>query len=132
MELTISLPGGKRVDAQYMNFEIKTDQSVKVGGGGTAPEPYTLFLASLGTCAGIYVVGFCQSRNLDYEGITIKQRLIPDAEGKKIGEIALDIQVPPEFPEKYYDALVRSANQCAVKKTIENPPKFSIQTVVNN
>ena len=47
-----------------------------------------------------------------------------------IGTIQLEIQVPPEFPEKYYDALVRSAEQCAVKKHFENPPQFEIFTNV--
>ena len=47
-----------------------------------------------------------------------------------IGNIELEIQVPPEFPEKYYDALVRSANQCAVKKHLRTPPKFDVCTKV--
>jgi hypothetical protein len=38
------------------------------------------------------------------------------------GKVGLDIQVPPEFPEKYRDALVRAASQCAVKKHLEAPP----------
>ena len=36
-----------------------------------------------------------------------------------------DIVVPPEFPEKYHDALIRAADQCAVKKHMENPPPAS-------
>jgi len=44
--------------------------------------------------------------------------------------LTIDIKVPPSFPEKYHSALVRSANLCAVKKTMENPPEFVVQTVV--
>ena len=128
-DMIVSFPGGKRVDANFLGFEIKTDQSVKSGGTGTAPEPYALFLASIGTCAGVYVSKFCESRNIPTDNIQIRQKLIPTPEGK-IGKIALDIEVPPEFPEKYYDALVRSANGCAVKKTIQNPPEFEVKTVV--
>jgi len=42
----------------------------------------------------------------------------------------LDIQVPPGFEEKYHAALIRSAEQCAVKKHMENPPRFEVKTVV--
>jgi putative redox protein len=47
-----------------------------------------------------------------------------------MGKISLEIQLPPEFPEKYKEAVIRSAEQCAVKKHLENPPKFSITTAI--
>jgi len=128
-DMIVSFPGGQKVDANLFGFDIPTDQSVKSGGEASAPEPFLLFLASIGTCAGIYVLRFCQSRKIPTDNIQIRQKLIPTPEGK-IGKIALHIEVPPEFPEKYYDALVRSANGCAVKKTILDPPEFEVKTVV--
>jgi putative redox protein len=47
-----------------------------------------------------------------------------------VNQIDLDIQVPPGFPEKYKDAMVRSAELCAVKKHLETPPSFAVRTVV--
>jgi len=44
--------------------------------------------------------------------------------------IGLEIQVPSEFPEKYLDSLIRSAELCAVKKHLEKPPRFDITTSV--
>jgi ribosomal protein S12 methylthiotransferase accessory factor len=128
-DMIVTFPGGKKVDAEFMGHIIKTDQHPRSGGEGSAPEPYALFLASLGACAGIYVLGFCQSRGLPTEGIRLVQSLEPDATGK-IGKINIHIEVPSSFPEKYHEALVRSADQCAVKKTIQNPPQFEIKTVV--
>ncbi len=49
-----------------------------------------------------------------------------------VSEISLDIQVPPDFPEKYHEALIRTAELCAVKKHFENPPTFNIQTRVKD
>ena len=89
--------------------------------------PFEVFLASIGTCAGIYVLGFCKQRNLPTEGIRIIQRNHTAANGM-VGKIDLEIQVPPTFPAQYYDALVRSAELCKVKKTIENPPSFEVTT----
>jgi putative redox protein len=130
MEMTITFPGGARVDAQLGTFTIPTDQPAHAGGNGSAPAPFSLFLASIGTCAGIYVLGFCKQRGLPVEGIQIVQRMLPDAGTGMIGSIELDIQVPPTFPERYHDALVRAASQCAVKKHLESPPVFDVRTVV--
>ena len=135
MEIKITLPGGKKVDAAFEDGTvIRTDQPVRYGGEGTAPTPYALFLASIGTCAGIFIVGFCNERKIPTEGITITQRLeyetSPLGGASKLGRIVLEINVPEDFPEKYHKALIKVADQCAVKKTIMAPPEFEVKTVV--
>jgi putative redox protein len=130
MEIIVSFPGGTRVDTEIGGHVIKSDQPAYAGGLDSAPAPFSLFLASIGTCAGYYVLSFCSQRKIPTEGIRIIQRLHKNPETKMIDVIDLDIEVPPEFPAKYYDALVRAANQCAVKKHIEVPPRFDVRTVV--
>lgn len=130
MEMTITFPGGARVDAQLGSFTIPTDQPAHAGGNASAPTPFALFLASMGTCAGIYVLGFCKQRGLPVDGIQIVQRMLPDAGTGLIGRVELDIQLPPTFPERYHEALVRAASQCTVKKHLEHPPVFDVRTVV--
>ncbi len=132
MDMTISFPGGVRVDAEFGPYTVRTDQPPQGGGEGSAPAPFSVFLASIGTCAGIYVLGFCKQRGLPTDGIKIVQRIEPNLRTGMVGKIKLDIQVPPSFPERYYDALVRSAEQCAVKKHLENPPEFETRTIVVN
>ena len=130
MEMTVTFPGGLRVDAQSGPFTIQTDQPVKAGGSNSAPAPFTLFLASIGTCAGIYVLSFCQQRGLSTEGIRIVQRVEGDRQTGMVGKVILDIEVPATFPSKYYEALIRAADQCAVKKHLERAPAFDVRTVV--
>jgi ribosomal protein S12 methylthiotransferase accessory factor len=130
MELTISFPGGARVDAQLGSHTIRTDQPPKGGGEDSAPTPFALFLASMGTCAGIYVLGFCKQRNLPTEGIRLRQLVERDPQTNLVNLVKIDIEVPPEFPEKYHAALVRVAEQCAVKKHLEHPPTIETRTVV--
>ena len=130
--MTVSFPGGKRVNASYEGFEIATDQDTDSGGEGSAPEPFDYFLASLATCAGIYVLGFCQKRNIPHERIRLTQNWERDEKTKRLTTVRIAIEVPPNFPEKYQSALVRVANQCLVKKTLENPPEFDVQTVVSS
>ncbi len=130
MDMTVSFPGGARVDAQFGHHTIRTDQPVRGGGQDSAPAPFTVFLASIATCAGIYVLGFCSQRGLPTDGITLKQRVEVDPRTGMVAKIGIDITVPPDFPEKYHEALIRAANQCAVKKHLEHPPAFDVKTVV--
>lgn len=138
MSIKITFPGNKKVDALINGYTIHTDQRISDGGDGTAPAPFELFLASIGTCAGIYVLGFCESRGISTEGIEIEQRPIYDPILRRITKIELEIKVPEGFPERYKDALINVANLCAVKKALENPPTFdtyvtekSIEKVLN-
>ena len=128
MEMLIDFPGGARVDAHFGTYTVKTDQPSIGGGTGSAPTPFALFLASMGTCAGIYVLGFCQQRGLPTEGIRIIQRVHNDPMSGMVSKIELEIQTPSNFPEKYLPSLVRTAELCAVKKHMEHPPKFDIFT----
>jgi putative redox protein len=126
MEMIIDFPGGSRVDAHFGSFTVATDQPP----AASAPSPFEIFLASIGTCAGIYVAGFCQSRNLPTDGIRIIERINHSRTTGMLESVGLEIQVPPEFPEKYRNSLIHSAQLCAVKKTLENPPRFDITTAV--
>ena len=47
-----------------------------------------------------------------------------------VEKIDIEIHVPPTFPEKYRDSLIRSAELCKVKKHLEKPPKFNVTTLV--
>ena len=129
MEMVISFPGGARVDAAgYDGLIIKTDQPPSGGGEGSAPTPFALFLASMGTCAGIYVLSFCQQRGIPTEDVHIRQSMEMDPMTHMVSQVNLDIDLPAGFPEKYKTALIKSAQLCAVKRHLENPPKFKIET----
>ena len=127
MDMEITFPGGLKVDALYKDFTIHTDQSKEDGGDTSAPAPFDLFLVSIATCAGIYVLRFCQKRNIDTQGLKLFFKKDLDNEFKMISKITIEIQLPPEFPEKYHAAVIKAANLCSVKKHIINPPDFQIQ-----
>jgi putative redox protein len=126
MEILIDFPGGSRVDAHFGKFTVPTDQPPTA----SAPTPFDVFLSSIGTCAGIYVLGFCQQRGLPTNGIQIVQRINSNPMSGMIEQIDLEIHVPSNFPEKHFNSLIRSAELCKVKKHLEKPPKFNITTKV--
>ena len=128
--IVVSFPGGLRVDAKLGDRVIGTDQPVKDGGGDSAPAPFELFLAALATCAGYYVLKFCQARDLSMEGIRVVQDVQRDPKTKKIAGVRIDVEVPEDFPDKYRAAVLRAADQCAVKKAIQRPLSIEARLVI--
>lgn len=124
--MTIEFPGGARVEAHFDTFTVKTDQPPSDGGSGSAPTPFDTFLASIGTCAGVYVLGFCRQRGISVEGVRLVQRVHANPSNGMVDRIDLEILVPPDFPERYRESLVRAAGLCAVKKHLEHPPAFQV------
>ena len=125
--LEVSFPGGKRVDVQMDDVLVRTDQSVKHGGEGSAPDPFTLFLSSIAACAGVYALSFCQARNISTQGLGLSLSSDYDEKTKLCGRMVLTLALPKEFPEKYREAIVRAMDQCTVKRNLLNPPQIEIQ-----
>ncbi len=127
-EFMITFPGGARVDAQVGDMVIRTDQPVRGGGEGSAPAPFDLFLASMGTCAGIYVLSFCQQHGLSADDVHLTQVVETDPATHLLSAVRLTIHVPADFPKKYEAALIRSAELCAVKPLARESPAVSVET----
>ena len=126
--MEITFDGGKIVTAHTHGHSIITDQPVDNGGNNTGPSPFDLYLASIGTCAGVYVKSFCDNRNISTENIKIIQRTVYSKETKLPVSITIDIQLPAGFPDKYRASLISVAELCKVKKSIASPPTFDIIT----
>lgn len=128
--MEITFDGGKVVTAHSHGHIIKTDQPADAGGNNSAPSPFELFLASIGTCAGIYVKSFCDNRKIPTDGIKIIQSAVYNKETGLPTEINLEIQLPADFPEKYISSVINVAELCKVKKTIIAQPTFHITTSI--
>jgi putative redox protein len=128
MDMRIHFPGNKKVSADFKGFSVSTDQPVAAGGDESAPTPFDLFLASLGTCAGIYALGFCQARGIPTAGLELVQHTDWDPHSHAVSKIRIEIRTPPEFPEKYRDGIVKAANLCTVKRHLHAPPAIEVVT----
>lgn len=126
--MEIRFPGGQRVDAFYKGFTIRTDQPEAEGGENTAPSPFDLFLSSIGTCAGFYVLNFCRKRNIPYQDMELVLNAERNQAKDLIGKITIELKLPVDFPKQYREAVIRAANLCAVKKHLADPPEIHIYT----
>jgi putative redox protein len=124
--MEITFDGGTIITAHLNDHIIKTDQPLSAGGNNSAPTPFELFLASIGTCAGIYVKSFCDKRNISTDEMKIIQSMEYDGQSGLPSNIKIDIQLPANFPEKYIDSVIHVAELCKVKKTITSQPKFQV------
>ncbi len=131
-EMKVTFPGGLRVEADYKGFIVKTDQPAYEGGEGTALSPFDLFLVSLGTCAGYYVLAFCRQRKIPTEKAYLVTKTEKNPDSKLIGKISIEIHLPADFPEKYKAAVIKAADSCTVKLLIAHPPVFEIEAKIDS
>lgn len=124
--IDVFFPGGKRVDAKVGEMVIYTDQSREHGGEGSAPDPFTFFLASIGTCAGFYALGFCQTRGIAVDGMSLSLGYEWNDNKKACERLDIHLKLPDGFPEKYREAILKAMDQCTVKRHILHPPEFVI------
>jgi len=129
MSLDIRFPGGVAVEAAFDGFKVRTDQPRSAGGEGSAPSPFELFLASIGTCAGYYALKFCQQRGLPTGGLALRLTTERDPEKKALSRIRIEVDLPPDFPEKYREAILRAVDQCTVKRHILTPPVLEVVAI---
>lgn len=129
MSIEVKFGGNKKVNAVIEGFTVKTDQPVQAGGENSAPTPFSLFLASLGTCAGIYVKGFCDQRGIDASAIHITMDYDYDPIQKMIVKFIIQIHVSADFPEHYEAAVIKTASLCAVKRHLNEKIENEITIV---
>ncbi|HEV2721980.1 MAG TPA: OsmC family protein, partial [Thermoanaerobaculia bacterium] len=110
----VTFPGGVAVDVAVNGQAIHTDQD------GSAPTPFQLFLASIASCAGFYALRFCQERQIPTEGLAVTMT-------HEANKMAISVTTPPEFPEKYREALLRAVDHCKVKQAIADRPVFDVK-----
>lgn len=132
MEIHIDFDEGMKVNAHFKHFTVHTDQAKHVGGEETFPDPFSYFLSSLATCAGFFVLRFCQSRQIPTTGIQLHMQNDWNKTKGRVENIHLTIEIPATFPEKYAPALIRATHECSVKKALLNPPQIEVTTKITD
>ena len=120
---------GVQINANVDGFDILTDQPENNGGTNAAPNPYYMFLVGLATCTGFFAQRFCRERDIATEGLGLTLDMERDEATHTTTKISMKLKLPESFPAKYQKAILRAAEQCAVKKTLENPPEIELLAV---
>jgi len=122
--IDVSFNGGKKMEARVGDKTVVTDLPPEMGGNGTAMEPFTLFMTSIATCAGLYALNFCETRKIPIENMALKMHYELNPKNKRCETLTIDLKLPNGFPEKYKNAILRAMDLCTVKGHMLNPPEF--------
>ncbi len=116
--MKITFEGNKKVKVRVKDFDVWTDQPKEQGGDATAPTPIDLFLASLGSCSGVFVLNFLKQHALP-ENVYLTLDPVWNISEYVIDKINVVIHVPSDFPQKYENALIEVAKRCLVARHVK-------------
>jgi putative redox protein len=127
MKMEVELQKGFLFKAVYGNHEVFTDQHKDDGGTDQAMTPAEFFVASLGTCIGVYAARFCQRHNLPTEGMKVSLDWTRVKDPARIGSIKADLIYPHPIGEAEKKGLLRMAESCFVHESIVHTPEIKIE-----
>jgi uncharacterized OsmC-like protein len=127
MEINIQHKGGMGFRVNIREHTIISDQPKDKGGMNEGPTPAELFVASLGSCIGVYAIWFCQKNKISYEAMKLNlvwaKSTTPPA---RIEQIDVTVSLPDGCPEALKKGLHEQVEKCLVHNTITNPPEINI------
>ncbi len=129
MEYTeIKYINGKKFSAQNRTHTIIIDQPKEGGGEDQGPTPPELFIDSLGSCIGVYVLAFCKNTGLDSSGMKINLEWEKASDKpSRIKTISAKIYLPNADVGARKAALLKVAESCLVHETIRSHPDIKIE-----
>jgi putative redox protein len=119
---------GKKFSATNRTHTIIIDQPKEGGGEDQGMTPPELFIDSLGSCIGVYVLGFCKNTGLDPIGmkIILDWEKASDKPGR-IQKISAKIELPNVDIGARKAALLKVAESCLIHETIKHQPEVTIE-----
>ena len=124
-EIVHRIEGPGRVVADFGSVTVGTDHP-GTDREGRDPEPWLLFLASIGTCAASFVADAAAERGIDPVGLRIVQRTRFRDDGTDALDVSIEIEGDPELTAEDRAALVEAAKRCTVKRAIEDGTRIRI------
>ena len=131
MEIKVNFLDNLRVEAQFDDFKVVSDQPIRYKGDGSAPSPFDYFLASSALCAAYFVRIYCLARDIPTEHISLVQNNIVDPENRYQQTFQIQVELPESISKKDRAGIVRSIERCTVKKAVQTGPEFNIEVVEN-
>jgi len=119
---------GKKFSAQNRKHAVIIDQPEDNGGNDQGPTPPELFVDSLGSCIGVYVLAFCKNTGLNPNGM----KIILDWEKAsdkpaRIKSISVKVELPNADVGARKAALLKVAESCMIHETIKHQPEINIE-----
>lgn len=125
--ISIKHENGLRVSAGIRQHKVVLDVAAGDGGTDTGPTPVELLVSALGACMAMHVAKYCQAARLPCDGFSVDLDFQIARDPLRVGSIAVDIHLPPGFPEDRIEAVKRAAQQCTVKNTLNEGTAVDVE-----
>lgn len=122
--LNVKYLEGRSFEATIGNHKILIDLPPASKGKDTGPTPPELFVMSLASCVGMYLVFYCEKAKLDPAGLKIAADYEKTAD--RIGKISVEFSLPSAKSEKERREALVWAEKCLIHNTIQHKPEIKI------
>ncbi len=124
MDFHVTFPGGERTEVRLASGELAVPRGPRDRSGG---DGFRIFLASVATNAGDWVLGYCRSRELPVAGLRLVQRARREPGSDRLVALELELRVPEELSDRHRRALLRAVQLCPVVRAFSQPPEVSVR-----
>lgn len=125
----VNFKGGIGFQVQARQHVLTVDLAKEKGGQDEGMTPPEIFIASLGTCIGVYVARYCQNAKLDVEGMSIHLEWQLSDDKTRISVIDAVISLPKADVGRREKAVLEAAHHCLIHNTITNQPQINLSLV---
>ncbi len=117
-KITTYYKGDMLFESKLGNHNILIDVPTSMGGSDRAPTPPELFVASLGSCVGAFVVQYCNKAAIDARDMTVDVSFDKVDEPTRLTNVKVTVKMPHGACGRRKEALRRVAEHCPVHETI--------------
>lgn len=129
MEMKIAYRSGKKFIATCRGKQLIIDQPLENGGTDEGMTPPEAFIASIGSCMGVYVLNYCRNANINPTDMILSIEWDKAKSPARISKINVEIKIPKSKMKERSEAILKVANHCLVHQTLLQPPKMEINLV---
>jgi putative redox protein len=126
--ITLKHEKGLCFSVQVRGHRFLVDMPKESKGEDRGPSPADLLAASLGACMGMHLALYCRTAGLSCEGMEINlvYNLVEEQGRKRIQTATIDVSLPQD-PGERSAALLRAAQNCIVRNTLEKGPVIDLE-----
>ena len=126
--ITLKHEKGLCFSVQVRGHKFLMDMSKESKGQDQGPSPADLLAASLGACMGMHMALYSQTAGLSCEGMEMNlvYNRVEEQGRKRIQTVTIDV-VLPQDPGERSVALLRAAQNCIVRNTLEKGPAIDVE-----
>jgi putative redox protein len=117
-KVTTYYKGDMLFESKLGNHSILIDVPAGMGGSDRGPTPPELFIASLGSCVGAFVVNYCGKSGVDTKDMTVDVTFDKVEDPTRLVNLKIEVNLSNGDCEKREKAILRVAEHCPVHETI--------------